>query len=155
TVGEGSEFCVALPRAEAQSPKVATTATGPAAGPTAKLRGRILVVDDEPALGKAIARTLSDEHEVVVAHSAKQALERRAGDGAFDVILADRMMPEMTGMELYAQLAATEPALAARMVFMSGGAFTPDAAQFLQDQSRPIVEKPFRAAALRDAVQNV
>jgi flagellar L-ring protein precursor FlgH len=41
------------------------------------------------------------------------------------VILCDLIMPVVTGMDLYDELRRTRPALAARVVFMTGGTFTP------------------------------
>ena len=73
----------------------------------------------------------------------------------FDAILSDLIMPEMTGMELHATLAQSLPDQAGKMIFMSGGAFSPDAAAFLQQVSPPWIEKPFRPAVLRETLQKV
>ena len=66
----------------------------------------------------------------------------------YDVILCDLMMPVMTGMDLYAELAATRPALAARMIFMTGGTFTARARDFLAAVPNPAIDKPFDLSAL-------
>jgi len=76
-------------------------------------------------------------------------------DPAFDVILCDLMMPEMTGMDLHAWLATRDPALARRVVFMSGGAFTPRAADYVASVGNLQLEKPFDPAALRQAVSRL
>ena len=62
------------------------------------------------------------------------------------------MMPELTGMELHAQLCAAAPDLAARMIFVTGGAFTADAAAFVAARRAPVLTKPLDAAQLRAAV---
>lgn len=61
-------------------------------------------------------------------------------------------MPEMTGMELHAHLRALAPELAARTVFLTGGGFTPTAAEFLARVPNPCLEKPFGRAELDAAV---
>ena len=72
----------------------------------------MLVIDDEPALATALARSIEREYDVVVISSGATRLERLRRDDAFDVILCDLIMPQVTGMDLYAELTATRPALA-------------------------------------------
>jgi FixJ family two-component response regulator len=61
------------------------------------------------------------------------------------------MMPEMSGMELEASIARAAPDMVGRLVFMTGGAFTPAAQEFLR-HGRPHLEKPIEPAVLRDLV---
>ena len=63
------------------------------------------------------------------------------------------MMPDMTGMDLHAELIQIAPELAANMVFLTGGAFTPKAREFLAVTSVEHIEKPFEPANLRAFVQ--
>jgi PAS domain S-box-containing protein len=112
-------------------------------------RGRVLVIDDESMVVTVIARFLGDAHDVVPALEATKALELIARDPRFDAILCDLMMPHMTGMELYASLAQSHPALAKRIVFMTAGAFTPRAREFLESVPNPRLEKPFDPTTLR------
>jgi len=65
------------------------------------------------------------------------------------------MMPEMTGMDLHAELLRREPALAERLVFMTGGAFTPAAREFLDRVPNARVEKPFDVQDLRALIQTL
>jgi signal transduction histidine kinase/CheY-like chemotaxis protein len=114
------------------------------------MRGRVLVVDDDPLVSSALRRTLSREHDVEVVVSSRRALEMLTSpQGSYDVILCDLMMPEMTGMELHAQLETAEPARAQRMVFVTGGAYTPAAQSFLERVPNPRLEKPFDPENLR------
>jgi FixJ family two-component response regulator len=62
------------------------------------------------------------------------------------------MMPEVSGIELYAQIPAGERE---RIVFMTGGAFTPQAREFLAKTNRPRLDKPFSEQQLRDAIERV
>jgi CheY-like chemotaxis protein len=118
-------------------------------------RGRVLVVDDESALCIVIDRTLSNDHDVTTATSATEALRRLSGGERFDLILCDLMMPGMTGMDLHARLRELAPDQAARMVFMTGGAFTENAQAFLTRQPNPSIEKPFKGAKLRELVSQL
>jgi CheY-like chemotaxis protein len=118
------------------------------------MRGRVLVVDDDPLVSSALRRTLAREHDVEVVVSARHALELLLSpQGVYDVILCDLMMPEMTGMELHAQLEAAAPERAKRMVFVTGGAYTPAAMSFLERVSNPRLEKPFEPEQLRERVR--
>ncbi len=65
------------------------------------------------------------------------------------------MMPELTGYEFYELAVARSPSLARRFVFLTGGAFTPRAAEFLAQVGCPRVEKPFERATLREALASV
>ncbi|HEX8822029.1 MAG TPA: two-component regulator propeller domain-containing protein [Archangium sp.] len=150
--GSGTTFEVFLPPA----PEEEETPTRPApVAPTPAGRGRLLVIDDEPLVAATLARTLSREHEVVSFTSARQALERLRSGEHYDLVLCDLMMPELTGMELHATLARENPALAERMLFLTGGAFTQAARTFLESTSQPCVEKPFEPDALRARVREL
>jgi CheY-like chemotaxis protein len=116
--------------------------------------GRVLVIDDELQLCIVIRRTLGPEHEVTTVTSARQALELFDEGKRFDIVLCDLMMPEMTGMELHAELVRQVPEQARKMIFMTGGAFSEEAAGFLTTVLNPTVEKPFKTAALRQLVRN-
>ncbi|MBA3672703.1 MAG: response regulator, partial [Gemmatimonadaceae bacterium] len=71
----------------------------------------------------------------------------------FDLILCDLMMPDMTGMQLHAELSRVAPDQADRMIFLTGGAFTNEARQFLSEIPKEHLEKPFEPANLRAIVQ--
>ena len=124
-------------------------APGPASPPR---RGRLLLVDDEPLVARAASRLLAREHEITVAHSAVEALERIQRGEAFDLVLCDLMMPGVSGIDFHERLSRLQPDLAAHVVFVSGGAYTESARRFLATSGHPCVEKPFDAGALRAAV---
>jgi CheY-like chemotaxis protein len=98
---------------------------------------------------------LAAEHEVTTTTRAKDALRRVSAGERFDLILCDMMMPEMTGMDLHGELLRAAPDQAQRVVFMTGGAFTENARQFLAQSTNPSIEKPFKAAKLRQTVRNL
>jgi PAS domain S-box-containing protein len=150
-VGQGSTFRVIL-NAAANARPAEPEAKAPVELAPGR-RGRILVVDDEPMIGVAIRRTLQREHEVVTTTSAREAQARLRGGEHFDLILCDVMMPEMSGVDLHQELSSQAPQLAERMVFLTGGAFTPNARAFLSQVKNARVDKPFSAEELRTLVR--
>ena len=105
-------------------------------------------------IGKVIRRFLAPEHEVVVTDRASEGLARIQQGEPFDVILCDLMMPQMTGMEFYARLYSHSPEFANRIIFLTGGSFTPAARAFLDEVSNQRVEKPFDTQHLRALVND-
>jgi signal transduction histidine kinase len=152
--GRGTVFRVVLPAAR-ESAAESAAAPPDAPEPVTPRRGRILAIDDEPSVGLAVRRALRPAHDVVVATSARAALARLAAGERYDLILCDVMMPEMDGPELYAHLARDLPDQAARMVFLTGGAFTEHARRFLDQVANPRVEKPFESGCLRALVNSL
>ena len=104
-------------------------------------RYRILIVDDDPLVVKAMRRLLH-RHEVTTAPGGAEALAILEQRSDFDVILCDLMMPGVSGMDVYEQLAAREGALERRIVFLSGGAVTERAQSLLASVPNPRFEKP-------------
>jgi two-component system cell cycle sensor histidine kinase/response regulator CckA len=147
--GHGSAFRIVLPAALAERDDAAT-ATSPSKAAIA--RAAVLVIDDEPAIGNALRRVLS-EHEVTVVSTARQALDHLDSGKRFDIILSDLMMPQMSGMDFYDEVARRFPDVAGRVVFVSGGAFTPKANAFLDRVANERIEKPFDPRSVRAMVQ--
>jgi CheY-like chemotaxis protein len=123
--------------------------------PVARRRGYVLVVDDEPLIGASARRLLSREHDVLVVQSGEAALTALDSPRPFDVVLCDLMMPGMTGMELHQALVRSRPELAARMVFITGGAFTEAAESFLEHVASHRMDKPFDPRALQAVVREL
>ena len=81
---------------------------------------RLLVVDDEAIVGRALQRCLSADHDVEVLSDGVEAVARiRRGD-RFDAILCDVVMPHLTGQEVYEAIATIDREQARRILFMSG-----------------------------------
>jgi PAS domain S-box-containing protein len=150
--GKGSEFRVTLlpSKADTVPPRDAPRREKPSTR-----RASVLVIDDEPLITQVVKRTLGREHDVCAHNSAEDALARIQGGERFDVILCDLMMPQVTGMDFFAQLTELDPAQAAKVVFLSGGAFTARAREFLENVRNPRVEKPIDAAGLRALVHEM
>jgi len=87
-------------------------------------------------------------HDVSSIQDSREALSLLQADGGFDLILCDLMMPNFSGIELYEVLKKTAPHLLSRIVFLTGGAFTPQSREFLDRLQSPYIEKPFDPDAL-------
>ncbi len=112
------------------------------------------MIDDDYALRRAIGRYVKKQHELVVVESAVAGYALLVSGERFDVILCDMMMPDMDGAEFFERLEASIPEQAARVVFMTGGAFTQRTKDFLSP-ARWLLEKPFEATALEAMIQEV
>ncbi len=153
-IGKGSRFIVRLPvtstlatpRGDHSMEQVRRTPT---------VGGRVLVVDDEPAIRQILKRLLGQVHEVFTADSGLAGRQILEHDQSFDVILCDLMMSEMTGMELHEWLGAHHPELSRRLVFITGGIFTPRAAEYLATVSNLQIEKPFDSVQLSKLVADL
>ena len=146
--GHGTTFRIVLPAALAVRGDAPTAASPKAA----VARAAVLVMDDEPAIGGVLRRILSD-HEVTVVTTARQALDLLDSGKRFDIVLSDLMMPEMSGMDFYDEVTRRFPDVAERVVFVSGGAFTPRANAFLDRVANERIEKPFDPRSVRAMVQ--
>ena len=114
--------------------------------------GRILAVDDDPLILGAMQRALEEHHEVVAVDRAELALEQIVRGERFDVILCDLVMPRMTGEDLHRELERLAPDQARAMVFLTGGAFTLRAREFLDGVPNLRLQKPFGEAQLSSLV---
>jgi CheY-like chemotaxis protein len=113
--------------------------------------GRVLVIDDEKAVRRAFQRILRD-HEVLEAGSGDQARALLSKDQRFDVIFCDMMMPRVSGIDLHKWLRERYPDLARRLVFVTGGAFTPNTRAYLEKVDNLHVEKPLATTNLKKIV---
>lgn len=107
-------------------------------------------------MGTTLRVMLRDDYEVEVVSSAREAQQRLEDEAdEFDAVLCDLMLPGMSGMELHDWVIARRPALARAMLFMTGGAYTPEASKFLSEIGDRRVDKPFGLEELRAAVDRV
>jgi PAS domain S-box-containing protein len=153
-LGRGTTFQVLLPAASTP-PEEPVQEPCPPAAVTGGPRGRVLVIDDEPMLCSAVERILRPHHDVVLTTLAAEVLPRLEAGEHFDLILCDLMMPRMNGMDFHAALHRLRPDLTGRVIFLTGGAFTPQAKTFLERVPNRRVEKPFDARALLAVTREV
>ena len=103
----------------------------------------MLFIDDDRLVLKLLTRLFEAEHETVATLSASDALIIVAQQQPFDLIFCDVMMPNTSGIAFFEKLAHVAPELSERVVFMTGGAFTPRATEFVRSGKCPNLAKPF------------
>jgi PAS domain S-box-containing protein len=143
-VGAGTTVRVWLRRADPTTPR----AVEPALNPGARLRGRVLVVDDDPLVLRSLVKLFKLDHDVVGARNGQEALDLVQAGETFDVILCDVLMPGMSGIELHAELERRDPQLAEAVVFITGGG-SKEIEDFLQRSGRLFMNKPPDSSRLR------
>ncbi|TAK31769.1 MAG: PAS domain S-box protein [Myxococcaceae bacterium] len=142
TRGVGSAFTVVLPAVAATAPP--PSAPAPSTPPRERSnRPRLLLVDDERNVRNVLQALLKGRYDVTPVASVAEARERITESADWEIILCDLMMPEVTGMDLYDWVEQEHRALASRMVFMTGGAFTARARELLDRLPDRWIEKPF------------
>jgi signal transduction histidine kinase/CheY-like chemotaxis protein len=153
----GASFVMEVPAAAGAASADLIGGAGRTAAPTPPqpLTGtRVLVIEDEPQLATAVAETLIDEGCVV----------DRAGDGAeglariaeasYDVVICDLKMPRVGGRQFYRAMAAAMPALARRVIFVTGDVVGTEAERFLDETACRWLSKPFRLTDMVRAVRD-
>jgi PAS domain S-box-containing protein len=151
--GRGATFRVRLRAAAVATEPPPAGDPLPAAARSGPARAlRVLLVDDDPLVGKALARALAG-FEVTVVERVADALGRLRAGAAFDAVVCDLMMPDQTGMDLEAALVMGWPDLARRTVFLTGGAFTERARAFVEAHPGCVLEKPVSGGVLRARIE--
>ena len=142
-IGVGTCFTVLLPPAPSApfASRVAPSSSS----------ARLLVLDDDAFVLDALSQMLAVHFDVVAVSDIPSA-RNQAVRGAFDFFLCDLMLPERGSKHLYEWLSQTDPALATRTIFMTGGAFSPESQQFLRDVENPCLIKPFNVQELEAAM---
>ena len=155
TPDRGSTFTVTLPAFRGQ---VVVPSPPPPAPVTQEARGRVLIVDDDAAVGRTLSLALEADHDITVVSSAQEALgELRAsqrGPG-FDAVLCDVLMPGMTGGELFEAVKSEFPDVERRFIFMSGGLWAKGTSDFSARVPNRLLEKPFSLEQVRGALREV
>lgn len=149
-LGEGSVFRVTLPVAAAEVEGRAVQG----ASEDRRKAGRslhVLVIDDEIEVGESVRRLLGRRHTVDIVTTATEAIAR-LDVRSYDLVFCDLLMPDMTGMDVHERLLRTKPEVAERMVFMTAGAFSPSAQQFLSRVANRRFDKPFDGETLQALV---
>ncbi len=145
----GAVFRLTLPISGQPGPMTEPGALG-AAGDAAS--ARVLVVDDEAEIAELVRAMLeSAGYEVATAESGAVALEL-LGEARFDAIVSDLRMPDMDGATLWRAVGAAHPALARRMLFVTGDTLSPDARAFLEGARCAALDKPFAKGDLLERV---
>src|SRR5215471_10423965 len=109
-----------------------------------KTTGSILLVDDEAKIRNALAQALREEgHEVVAVGNPREA-QRLLPRGAFDVLLVDNLMPELTGLDLIRELVSTTAASdRPQILLMTAHATIESAIEAMKLGALDYLQKPF------------
>jgi two-component system NtrC family sensor kinase len=146
--GQGASFFVELPiSGQHLNPPAARVAQQPIS--LEAFKGlRVLVVEDEPALAQAVSEALTDAgFKVDRAGDGEEGLTRLT-EADYDLIVCDLKMPRIDGMQFYRAMAAATPALARRVIFVTGDVAGTDAERFLEETGCRWLSKPFRLGDL-------
>jgi PAS domain S-box-containing protein len=151
--GKGATFVVDLPIVAAvQRLEQATSSDRESSIVTS---AKILVVDDEPHICRALDRLLTHEgHKVETAGNARTAL-RKMSKKQYDLVLLDIRMPGMSGIELYQRMKEVVPALQQRVICVTGDVISAKNKAFLEESGVPCVAKPFGVDELMSLVKQV
>lgn len=115
-------------------------------------RARVLVLDDEPSILRAISRTLSPYHDILTAPDGLAGVALLEAEGEVAVVVTDVQMPRLGGLDFYRWIEQNRPTLAPRVLFVTGGVFDPETERFLRAMGPRVLRKPFDPEALRRAV---
>ena len=153
--GLGTTFTIYLPRhlGKTEQPKLAV-----AAGPAARGKETILLVEDEAAILNIIKMILTGQgYQVLSANSPGQAMQlAREHAGEICLLITDVVMPEMNGRDLARNLLSLYPEL--KRLFMSGYTADVIAHHGVLDEGVHFIQKPFSlpdlAAKVREALES-
>jgi signal transduction histidine kinase/ActR/RegA family two-component response regulator len=148
---QGATFAVRLPVA-----RVSGQARGdvPDAA-TAGVKGRILVVDDEPDVAELIREILAREGFVVDRAASGEAALSLVRANGYTAIFTDLNMPGIGGRGFHDAVAREWPERAARIAFVTGDTMSPQVRAFLDASRRRYLEKPIAPRELRDLVHRM
>jgi PAS domain S-box-containing protein len=150
--GRGASFYVELPVSGIEGG--GGKKSGAIAPPMEAVRGAsVLLVEDEHALAAAVSDALTDAGLVVDHAGDGMDALARLRQKTYDLVICDLKMPRVDGMTLYRAIAADDPALARRVIFVTGDVAGTDAERFLEESGCRWLAKPFRLADLLRAVR--
>lgn len=154
TAGQGASFFVELPvSGQHLNAPAARTAQQPIS--LEAFKGlRVLVVEDEPALAVAVSEALEDAGFTVDRAGDGEEGLTRLTEASYDLIVCDLKMPRIDGMQFYRAMAAATPALARRVIFVTGDVAGTDAERFLEETACRWLSKPFRLGDLLRAARD-
>jgi PAS domain S-box-containing protein len=153
--GGGAKFTVELP---------IVTVSGKAAAPKAPVpdspllgvpAGRILVVEDEPAVAQLIVDVLCEEgHHVDSVLDSREALACLSR-GRYDLVISDLRMPRLDGRAFYEALVSAGSPMRDRILFTTGDTLAPSTLEFVEKYRLPFLAKPFLVEELKLAVHRL
>ena len=152
TLKKGATFTVEVPIV-ADADEAAVVEAPPPRKPKRAVKGRIMVVDDEPSICQFLGRLLTEEgHKVETILGAQTALQRMS-IADYDLFLLDIKMPGMSGVELYQRMKEIAPSLQNRVIFLTGEVLSPRTKAFLSRNRAPYLTKPIDLEQLKKEIE--
>ena len=152
--GQGASFFIELPVSGQHLNAPAAKAAQQPVSLEAFKGLRVLVVEDEPALAVAVSEALEDAGFAVDRAGDGEEGLTRLTEAHYDLIVCDLKMPRIDGMQFYRAMAAATPALARRVIFVTGDVAGTDAERFLDETGCRWLSKPFRLGDLLRAARD-
>jgi signal transduction histidine kinase/CheY-like chemotaxis protein len=143
-------------REAAERARTTNGATQNAATP--RLKKTVLIIDDERPIRMALRRYLERSGWAVEEADTGRVALRRLLDspaGHYHAIITDLMMPDVTGIEVYDQLATARPDLLSRLIISTGDISSEAVSTFRARSISPFLEKPFELAALGELLNRM
>lgn len=150
----GTCFRVRLPSAPEDAPVGSRPAAPTSPTPPRTARRRLLLVEDEPQLASALSDQLL-AWEVRVAGGRREGISALAEDRDFDAVLCDVLLGDGTAVDVHEWLIAHAPELVSRVVFMTGGAASPEVSSKIHASGRPVLDKPFTSSELEERLASL
>ena len=120
----------------------------PPDGPSAGLKPRLLLVEDEPSLRQLLAELLRPEYELLVAPDGERAWELVMQSQPLDLVLSDVEMPVLDGIELTRRLRAQAHTATVPIVLLSANNRLSTVLEGLEVGADDFLLKPFRPPEL-------
>jgi len=154
--GEGATFMIELPIATDTEHKSKQKAAEPTGAAKKHLPGngrKVLVIDDEEPILQMVSEALSRSgYQVDVASDGESAL-KRLNNRRYDLAICDWKMPGLNGRQVYERIRTTDSALSERLIFMTGDVINDRIQEFLKQEKKLCLSKPFSLTEFENAIQ--
>jgi len=150
--GVGTTFTVELPDAPPPAGDDRVSLPTPVAAPS---RPRVLLVDDEAGIRRALQRALKRKNEVTAVGSGEEAIELLRNGMAVELVISDLLLPGANGIDIHTFIQRERPELLRRTLFLTGGATTRVARRFVAEHPDSVLVKPVESSRLDAIIQSV
>jgi CheY-like chemotaxis protein len=150
----GASFRIELPVSSGKLPALTAALARLSESLDGVAGASILLVEDEAPLATAVSDALRDAGYLVERAGDGEEALRKVRQQPYDLVICDLKMPRVDGKAFYRALETTVPALARRVIFVTGDVVGTDADSFLRDTGCPWLAKPFRLGDLLRTVRD-
>jgi nitrogen-specific signal transduction histidine kinase/CheY-like chemotaxis protein len=119
------------------------------------VRPRVLLIEDEPGIRRALTRVLRANTDVITAKRGDEAIQKLTKGLEVEVIVCDLLLPGATGMDVHAYIERHRPELLRRLLFVTGGATSPKTRDFAHKHRDALLLKPIDARRLQLVIDSV